>query len=96
VDGVFIGPADLAASMGYIGQSTHPEVKVAIEDALKRIAGAGKATGVFVTEPKLARHYRDCGASFIAVGGDTSLLRTAAVKLAASFQDVVTDPMAIP
>jgi 4-hydroxy-2-oxoheptanedioate aldolase len=87
VDAVFIGPADLAASMGYIGQSAHPEVKAAIEDALKRIAGTGKAAGVFVTEPKLARHYRECGASFIAVGGDTSLLRTAAVKLVASFQD---------
>jgi 4-hydroxy-2-oxoheptanedioate aldolase len=92
VDGVFIGPADLAASMGYIGQSAHPEVKAAIEDALRRIAGTGKAAGVFVTDPKLARHYRDCGTSFIAVGGDTSLLRTAAVKLAASFQDRAATP----
>jgi len=41
----------------------------------------------FVTEPLLAQHYRRCGASFIAVGGDTSLLRNAAVKLASSFQD---------
>lgn len=87
VDGIFIGPADLAASMGYLGQSGHPEVKAAIEDALRRIAASGKAAGVFVTEPELAQHYRHCGASFIAVGGDTSLLRNAAVKLAASFQD---------
>lgn len=87
VDGVFIGPADLAASMGYLGQSGHPEVKAAIEDALARIAAGGKAAGVFVTEPKLARHYRDCGASFIAVGADTSLLRNAAARLAASFAD---------
>jgi 4-hydroxy-2-oxoheptanedioate aldolase len=91
VDGAFIGPADLAASMGYIGQSTHPEVKAAIEDALKRIAEAGKAAGVFVTEPKLARHYRDCGASFIAVGCDTLLLRTAALKLASAFKDSATN-----
>lgn len=87
VDGVFIGPGDLAASMGHLGNAAHPEVKAAIEDALRRIAASGKAAGVFVTEPKLARHYRDCGASFIAVGGDTSLLRTAAAKLAASFMD---------
>jgi 4-hydroxy-2-oxoheptanedioate aldolase len=42
---------------------------------------------VFVTDPALATHYRDCGASFIAVGGDTTLLRSAAVKLAASFRN---------
>lgn len=91
VDGIFIGPADLAASMGYLGQSGHPEVKAAIEDAVKRIAATGKAAGVFVSEPKLARHYLDCGASFIAVGGDVTLLRTAALKLAASFRDPKVD-----
>ena len=87
VDGIFIGPADLAASMGYIGQPGHQEVKVAIEDALIRIAATSKAAGVFVTEPRMAQHYRGYGASFIAVGGDTSLLRNAAVTLASSFQD---------
>lgn len=87
VDAAFIGPADLAASMGYPGEPGHAEVKAAIEDALKRIAASGKAAGVFVTNPLLAQHYRDCGASFIAVGGDTSLLRNVAVKLASSFQD---------
>lgn len=87
VDAVFIGPADLAASLGHLGDAGHPEVRAAIEDALSRIAAAGKAAGVFVTDPVLATRYRDCGASFIAVGGDTTLLRGAAVKLAASFRD---------
>jgi 4-hydroxy-2-oxoheptanedioate aldolase len=73
--------------MGYIGQPGHQEVKVAIEDALIRIAATSKAAGVFVTEPRMAQHYRGYGASFIAVGGDTSLLRNAAVTLASSFQD---------
>lgn len=92
VDAVFIGPADLAASMGYIGQSGHPEVKAAVEDALRRTVASGKAAGVFVGEPKQAQHYRDCGASFLAVGGDTSLLRNAALKLAASFHVNVENP----
>lgn len=87
VDGVFIGPADLAASLGHIGDSAHPEVRSAIEDALRRIVTSCKAAGVFVSEPELARRYRDLGASFIAVGGDTTLLRSAAVKLAAGFGD---------
>ncbi len=87
VDGVFIGPADLAASLGHLGDAGHPEVRAAIEDALGRIAASGKAAGVFVTELGLARQYRTLGASFIAVGGDTTVLRNAAVKLAASFRD---------
>lgn len=87
VDAAFIGPADLAASLGHLGDSGHPEVRAAIEAALKRIAASGKAAGVFVTDPALARHYRDCGASFIAVGGDTTLLRHAAVTLVAEFRD---------
>lgn len=86
VDAVFIGPADLAASLGHIGEAGHPEVRAAIEDALRRIASAGKAAGVFVTDPTLALHYRRCGASFIAVGGDTTLLRGAAVTLASNFR----------
>ncbi|KAF0163603.1 MAG: hpaI [Rhodocyclaceae bacterium] len=91
VDGVFIGPADLAASLGHLGDSAHPEVGAAIEDALVRIVASGKAAGVFVTEPDLARHYRSLGASFVAVGGDTTVLRNAAVKLAASFRDAKPD-----
>ncbi len=87
VDAAFIGPADLAASLGHLGESGHPEVRAAIESALRRIAGSGKAAGVFVTDPGLAEHYFSCGASFIAVGGDTTLLRNAAVALAASFGD---------
>lgn len=87
VDAVFIGPADLSASMGHLGDAGHPEVRAAIDDALRRIVAAGKAAGIFVTELELARHYRSLGASFIAVGGDTTLLRNAAVKLAASFRD---------
>lgn len=87
VDGVFIGPADLAASLGHLGQPMHPEVKAVIEAVLPKIAAAGKAPGVFASDPATAKHYRGCGASFVAVGADTSLLRNAAVALAASFKE---------
>lgn len=86
VDAAFIGPADLAASLGHLGDSGHPEVRAAIEDALRRIAASGKAAGVFVGDPTLAAHYRACGASFVAVGGDSPLLRKAAVALAEGFR----------
>lgn len=87
VDAVFIGPADLAASLGHLGDSGHPEVRAAIEAALQRIAASGKAAGIFVTDPALAERYRRLGASFVAIGGDTSLLRNAALKQAAAFRD---------
>lgn len=86
VDAAFIGPADLAASLGHLGEARHPEVVAAIEGALRRIAASGKGAGVFVTDPQAASRYRECGASFVAVGGDTTLLRTAAAKLCGAFR----------
>lgn len=87
VDAVFIGPADLAASLGHLGEPGHPEVREAIEAAVRRIAASGKAAGVFVTDPALAASYRSLGACFVAVGGDTTVLRGAAVRLADAFRD---------
>ncbi len=87
IDVVFIGPADLAASLGHLGNPGHEEVKAVIADALARIRKSGKAAGVFSADPAAAARYLDSGASFIAVGVDTLLLRNAAVKLAASFKD---------
>ncbi|MDY7579268.1 HpcH/HpaI aldolase/citrate lyase family protein [Herbaspirillum sp. RTI4] len=81
VDGIFIGPADLAASLGYLGQPGHPEVKAAIEQAIDRIVASGKAAGVFSTAPELAKAYRARGACFLALGADTSVLRSAAISL---------------
>ncbi|NMG64999.1 4-hydroxy-2-oxoheptanedioate aldolase [Azoarcus indigens] len=86
VDGIFVGPSDLAASLGYLGQPGHPEVKAAVEDALARIAAAGKAAGVFASDPATARGYCEKGARFAAVGVDTLLLRNAALRLAQSFK----------
>lgn len=84
VDGVFIGPSDLAVDMGYPGQSTVPAVQAVIEDALKRIAASDKAAGILATDPNVARLYRDWGAQFLAVGIDVQLLaRSARATMAA-------------
>ncbi len=74
VDGVFIGPADLSASMGHAGNQTHPEVKAAIEGAFARIIKAGKAPGFLTPDEELARHYLGHGCQFMAVGLDNNLL----------------------
>ncbi len=86
VDGVFIGPADLSASMGHVGNPGHPEVAAAIEGAIVRITSAGKAAGILTTDEALARHYLSLGATFVAVGLDTNLLVRATRTLAAAFK----------
>ena len=86
VDGVFIGPADLSASMGHVGQPGHPEVQAAIERAISRIRQAGKAAGILTPDEALSRHYLDIGATFVAVGLDTNLLARHTSALAARFR----------
>lgn len=86
VDAVFIGPSDLAASMGHLGNPGHPDVKAAVEGAIRQIAAAGKAAGVFSADPAIAAGYREMGASFLLVGVDALLLRNASVALADKFK----------
>jgi 4-hydroxy-2-oxoheptanedioate aldolase len=86
VDGVFIGPADLSAAYGHVGNPGHPQVQQVIEDAIRRIAAAGKAPGILMTDEKLARRYLELGATFVAVGLDNSLLARATSELAARFK----------
>jgi 4-hydroxy-2-oxoheptanedioate aldolase len=85
VHGIFIGPADLAASMGHRGRPDRPEVQNAIEGAIKTIVATGKAAGTLTGDPKLARRYLELGASFVAVGIDLTLLAQGARRLAEEF-----------
>lgn len=86
VDGVFIGPADLSASMGHRGEPGHQEVQAAIEDGIARIQKAGKAAGILNANKDMARRYLELGCLFVAVGVDTSLLMGALKTLAGEFK----------
>lgn len=85
IDGVFIGPADLSADMGFAGNPRHPEVQAAIVAAIGTIRAAGKAPGILMADETLARQYLALGALFVAVGVDTTLLARTAESLAATF-----------
>lgn len=74
VDGVFIGPADLAASFGHTGNQLHPEVQKAIEDAARRLKNVGKAAGILTPVEDDAKRYISWGYNFVAVGSDVGLL----------------------
>jgi len=86
VDGVFIGPADLSADMGYRGNAEAPEVIDAITDAIRRIRAAGKAGGILATNEAQARRWMDVGANFVAVGIDVLVLANGLRALAAKFK----------
>jgi 4-hydroxy-2-oxoheptanedioate aldolase len=85
VDAVFVGPADLAASMGLLGQQSHPEVVDAVLRTFESVREAGKPVGVNAFDHAQARRYLDAGASFALVGADVQLLTQASRGLAETF-----------
>ena len=86
VDGVFIGPSDLAASLGHIGNPAHAEVQAAIKDAVTRLTALGKPAGILTGNEEEARRYIDWGYLFVAVGADVGLLAKSADALAKKFK----------
>ena len=92
VDGVFIGPADLSAAFGHVGDPWHPEMQDIIADAFQRIQKAGKAVGILTLDETLARKHVEMGATFIALGTDSNLMVKATSGLAAKFKGAVAQP----
>jgi 4-hydroxy-2-oxoheptanedioate aldolase len=82
VDGVFVGPSDLAASMGVLGQQTHPDVTAAVRTTFEAVRAAGKPVGVNAFDPAVAQDYLDAGASFVLVGADVAMLARGSEALA--------------
>ena len=83
IDGVFIGPSDLSASMGHVGNAAHPEVVETVSEGLRTIRAAGKYAGLLCLDEAMIPHFVECGANFVGVGVDTLLLGNAARRLAA-------------
>ncbi|TLP94200.1 2-dehydro-3-deoxyglucarate aldolase [Nesterenkonia salmonea] len=85
IDGLLLGPSDLAASMGLLGQQTHPDVVAAVKTAFSQIAAAGKPAAVNAFDPAAARDYVEAGAQWVLVGADVVLLARGSEKLAEEF-----------
>jgi 4-hydroxy-2-oxoheptanedioate aldolase len=86
VDGVFIGPADLHASLGHMGEITNPKVLPVIDEAIRRIRKCGKAPGILTPGEEHAKRQLKEGALFVAVGSDLGLLARGAEALLAKFK----------
>ncbi|MEX5297375.1 aldolase/citrate lyase family protein [Kocuria sp. CPCC 205292] len=82
IDGIFIGPSDLAASMGLLGRQGHPDVVLAVKDVIAAVQQAGKFVGVNAFAPSQAQDYLDAGADFVNVGADVALLARGTEALA--------------
>ena len=82
IDGVFIGPADLAAGLGHLGEIGHADVQAAIKDAIQRIRACGKPAGILATDETASRRYMEWGTLFTAVGLDAMVLARETEKLA--------------
>jgi 4-hydroxy-2-oxoheptanedioate aldolase len=87
IDDVFIGPADLAASLGHIGNPSHPTVQHAIEQAGRRLKALGKSAGILAPWGDEARRYIDWGYGFVAVGSDLGVLARGSDTLAKTFKN---------
>jgi 4-hydroxy-2-oxoheptanedioate aldolase len=88
VDGIFIGPSDLAADLGHLANPQHPDVQAVFADACRRIRAAGKAAGILTGNPEEAERYRAAGYSFVAVGSDAGILVQGMNKLVERFRTV--------
>ena len=90
VDAIFVGPADLSASMGHVGQFTHPEVMRAMGDAARRCRALGKPVGSVGSTPEVVSQYRAMGFDYLAIASDMGLLMAgalAAVRALRSLSD---------
>lgn len=87
VDAVFVGPSDLAAAYGYLGNANAEEVQAAIASVLKAAMKAGKSAGILAPNNDDARFYLELGANFVAVGSDVGLLKNAAIELKNTFME---------
>ena len=81
VDGVFVGPSDLAAAFGQLGNANHPSVQAAITAIFDAAKSAGKAIGILAPAEADARRYLALGATFVAVGSDLGVFRSATQQL---------------
>ncbi len=86
VDAVFVGPSDLSASLGHLGNAKHPDVQAALKSAIDQLNALGVPGGILAFNQEDAKRYMEWGYSFVAVGSDMSVLRIETTKLAAAFK----------
>jgi len=91
LDVCFLGPADLGATMGYLGQPSHPEVVKLVKACIRKIVKAGKVAGFLTGSKQLIQEYTEAGALMLGVGLDTLILAKGTRSLAENYKKELTD-----
>lgn len=86
LDALFMGPGDLSASLGHMGEPQHPDVIAAMEDAVRRVVAAGKHVGIFALDDAMAKRFLALGCAFVSVGSDSVILAREIEALAKRFR----------
>lgn len=94
IDGLFIGPSDLAASLGHLGNNAHPDVQAAITDASNRSKKIGKPLGILAPVEADARRYFEMGFAYVAIGSDVGVLNNGARSLLNRMREAIGLPKA--
>ena len=89
IDGLFIGPSDLAADLGHLGNAAHPDVQAAIADACARIRAAGKPAGILAPVEADAKRYFEMGFTYVAIGSDVGILASGSSNLVARMREAI-------
>jgi 2-keto-3-deoxy-L-rhamnonate aldolase RhmA len=92
VDAIFVGPADLSASMGHIGQFAHPAVMQAMADAARRCKALGKPIGTVGGTPEVVTQYRAMGYDYLAISSDMGLLMSGALAAVKALRGLSNEP----
>jgi 2-dehydro-3-deoxyglucarate aldolase len=87
IDCLFIGPQDLAASMGYLAQPSAPAVQAQMQSLTKRILSMNKIVGILAADENDAKRYRDWGVTFVGVGSDQSFIKRSSAQVLKALRD---------
>lgn len=74
VDALFVGPGDLSAAMGHIGNIGHPDVLAAIADAARRARAIGKPIGIVGPSPEMVHTFISYGYDYVAIASDMGMM----------------------
>ena len=88
IDGIFVGPSDLAAGFGHLGNASHPEVQAAMAQIVAAAKAAGKPIGILAPVEADARRYMEQGITFVAVGSDLGVFRSGTQALRDKYMSV--------
>ena len=93
VDALFIGPGDLSATMGLIGNISHPDLQAVLKDCAERAHAVGKPIGIVGSTPEMVQRFIDYGYDYVALASDMGMLMRQAQTFVSAMKPALTKPL---